>query len=110
MLPGGSTDNALHQNFRFFSFSIWLFIGGHSFKSKPKTLFLVVKKYKGKEITVRDIVIELRSKIPSNFQQTKTKHGDIILYLIVPEQNVITITETICISEVRELVFFSWFL
>lgn len=55
------------------------------------------------------MVVELRTKILGNFQQTKTKHGDIILYLIVPEQNVINITETIAISDAIDLVFFSCF-
>lgn len=40
------------------------------------------------------MVIESRSKILDNFQQTKTKDGNIILNLIIPEQNVNSITET----------------
>lgn len=52
------------------------------------------------------MVIESRSKILGNFQQTKTKDGDIILYLIVPEQNTNNITETIPISHVTKLIFF----
>lgn len=55
------------------------------------------------------MVIESRSKILGNFQQTKTKQGDSILHWIVPEQNV-NIIETIHVSEVIELIFFSFFL
>lgn len=52
-------------------------------KSKDIIWILVVKKYKSKEITIRYMVTESRNKILGNFEQTKTKHGNIILYLIV---------------------------
>lgn len=55
------------------------------------------------------MVIESRSKILGNFQLMKTKNGNIILYLIVPEQNINNITETITISDVTNwyiLLFF----
>lgn len=63
-----------------------------------------------KEITVKRYVNKIKEQNPSSFQQMKTKHGDIIMHLIVPEWNVINITETIPISDATELVFFLFFM
>lgn len=51
-------------------------------------ILILVKKYRSKQITLSNMIIEPTSKFLDNFQQTKTKDDDIILYLIVPEQNV----------------------
>lgn len=52
------------------------------------SFLILVKNDRSKRITLREMIIEPMSIFLDNSQQTKTKDGDIILYLIVPEQNV----------------------